>query len=378
MLKLFFLQGRSTHNKSTLKNITLVTALATVLVVVPFAQTVNANRFESQIGELQQQNNQNLAKQKDLKNREQSISSVIADIQTNIASIQSRIANNRAKHNKLKESITKAEAEVAKQRKLLGINVRQLYLDDQMSTIEKLASSKNISDYIDKEQYRLSVQTKVNDTMERIDALKKKQESEKQAVEKLIFDQESMQKQLSAQQSENENLRNLNRQQQADYTSKVRANSAKITELQRQQAAENARHRLSGGGGSVTTNGGSYPWANNPFPNAIVDPWGMYTRQCVSYTAWKIASTGRRMPYWGGVGNANQWPGNASRAGIPVNGTPGVGSIAVSSAGYYGHVMYVEAVYGDGTIYVSDYNSNWDGRYAEYRRTTAGLVFIHF
>jgi surface antigen len=134
--------------------------------------------------------------------------------------------------------------------------------------------------------------------------------------------------------------------------------------------------------------GGGYPakWCNLPI-DAVVDSWGMYNRQCVSYTAFKVhmdflAGKNRRdMPYWGGIGNANQWDDNARRAGIPVDSNPTPGSIAVSNSGYYGHVMYVEQVAtinGQQAIYISQYNAGWDGRYSEGWRYTTGLVFIHF
>lgn len=84
------------------------------------------------------------------------------------------------------------------------------------------------------------------------------------------------------------------------------------------------------------------------------------------------------MPYWSGRGHANQWDDNARAAGIPVAGNPRVGDIAVSNAGYYGHTMYVEAVYDDGTIYVSQYNAGWNGRDSEARISVSNLVFIHF
>ena len=46
--------------------------------------------------------------------------------------------------------------------------------------------------------------------------------------------------------------------------------------------------------------------------------------------------------------------------------------------GYYGHVMYVEAVNGDGTITVSDYNFGWDGLYRYYTRSASGLTYVYF
>ena len=72
--------------------------------------------------------------------------------------------------------------------------------------------------------------------------------------------------------------------------------------------------------------------------------WG----QCTWYVA------GRRgVPSnWG---NANQWAYNARLAGWTVSNKPVVGSIAQTSAGYFGHVALVEAV-GNGTVTVSEMN----------------------
>jgi surface antigen len=134
--------------------------------------------------------------------------------------------------------------------------------------------------------------------------------------------------------------------------------------------------------------GGGYParWCEIPQYSAI-DSWGMYNRTSVSYAAFKVhmdflaGRNSRDMPYWGGRGAANQWDDNARAAGIPVNSTPEPGAIAVSNAGAYGHVMYVERVEtinGQPAIYGSQYDASFDGRYSERWLYTSGLVFIHF
>ena len=124
--------------------------------------------------------------------------------------------------------------------------------------------------------------------------------------------------------------------------------------------------------------GTEYPWANASYYSQSPDSWGMYKRQCVSYAAWKIASSGRVMPYWGGRGNARNWDDNAKQAGIPIDTTPRVGDIAVQNSGYYGHVMFVEDVHADGTISISQYNADCAGHYSEDRINIQGLTFIHF
>lgn len=124
---------------------------------------------------------------------------------------------------------------------------------------------------------------------------------------------------------------------------------------------------------------GGYPaqW-DNPVPqDSLLDSWGMYNRECVSYTAWKVYQTYGSMPYWGGEGNANQWVGDAKAAGIPTGSTPQVHSVAISMRGYYGHAMWVEAVSGN-MIYVSQYNYLLNGQYSEMWVNGSSFTYIYF
>jgi surface antigen len=133
------------------------------------------------------------------------------------------------------------------------------------------------------------------------------------------------------------------------------------------------------GATAISTPGpnGGYPtvWADVPI-DSIVDTWGFYNRESVSYVAWKIASSGRNVPY--GLGNANLWPTGARAQGIAVDSKPRVGDAAILEAGYYGHAMYIEAVHDDDTVTISQYNADWNGSYSTNRLSTRGLTFVHF
>ncbi len=56
------------------------------------------------------------------------------------------------------------------------------------------------------------------------------------------------------------------------------------------------------------------------------------------------------------LGNANMWAINARAAGYLVDNTPSAGAILQTTAGWYGHVGYVEAVNPDGSIIMSEMN----------------------
>ena len=56
------------------------------------------------------------------------------------------------------------------------------------------------------------------------------------------------------------------------------------------------------------------------------------------------------------LGNANAWARNAAAYGYLVDNTPSAGAVIQTTAGWYGHVGYVEAVNPDGSIIMSEMN----------------------
>jgi surface antigen len=117
------------------------------------------------------------------------------------------------------------------------------------------------------------------------------------------------------------------------------------------------------GSADATDTYGPY-WAS--LGRSDVDPWSFYWGECTSYAAWMVRSTSQYTDFtnnWHGqhFGNAKEWPAAARHAGLTVDTTPAVGSIAVHLAGASGsypngHVAYVSRVYPDGNIDVTEYN----------------------
>lgn len=307
----------------------------------------------------------------------------VDELNGQIAGIQSQIDASQKKHDDLVAEITKNEKLIEANREALGVILSDIYVDDQISPLEMLASSKSIGDYVDKQEQRSSVRQSLNETIKEIKVLKKKLEEDKKAVENVIEDQKKQRQQLDGKKAEQAKLLSDTKNDQNSYSKLAADRNAEISRLREQQAAENLRRmQQSGWSGSIpapSAGNGGYPaiWANAPL-DAYIDPWGLYTRECVSYVAWKVHSTGRYVPHFGGRGHAYQWPSTTAAYGIPNGSTPKVGAAAVMYGGPYGHVMYVEAVHGDGTITVSDYNLGVDGLYRYYNRSASGLTYIYF
>jgi surface antigen len=264
-----------------------------------------------------------------------------------------------------------------------------MYVDGTPSTLEVLATSKNLSDFVDKQEYRTSVQNSLQDTLNKIAQLQQELQAQKTQVDQLITEETSQQSQLASTQAQQASMLNYNESQQSAYNAQIQANSSKIAQLRAEQAAENSKL----GNGLIATGscGGGYPasavspaggnWGcNNPMDNTI-DNWGMYNRECVSYAAFKVYQTYGYMPYWGGSGNAYEWPGDARAAGIATGSSPRVHSVAIWNVAPLGHAMWVEAVNPDGSILVSQYNYSYNGTYSEMEVSAAQastFTYIYF
>lgn len=367
--------------------ISAVLALSVLISAGTLIQHVKADQYDEQIQALQSQNAEARGNVNALQSQANSYQDAINKLQVQIDAVLAQIAAGQAEQARLQQEITAKQAEIDVQRQLLGEGIKAMYVDGQISTIEMLATSNNLSDFVDKEEYRNAVQKNIQESLAKIAKLQNELKQKKVQVDQLIESQKAQEAQLAADRTQQADMLAYTEGQKAQFNNQIAANSSKIGELRRQQIIANSRYNI-GPAGSGVNCGGGYPakWCEIPM-DSVIDSWGMYNRECVSYTAFKVhqdflaGRNSRDMPYWGGVGNANQWDENARAAGIPVDSNPTPGAIAVSNAGFYGHVMYVEQVgtiNGQQAIYISQYNANWDGRYSEGWRYTTGLVFLHF
>ncbi len=379
-------QNQSKQHRSWSKKRLALVLVAGFLLAGISVPAVRAN-LQEQINQLSQQNAGLQGQTDALANEAVSLQDKINGLQAKINALQAEINDNQAKITALEGEIAKAEVELAKQRSLLGQNIRAMYVEGDISTLEMLASSRDLSEFVDKQQYRTSVQQKIKDTLDKVTALKAQLNSQRDTLQRRLNDQKNNQNELAKQKGEQDQLLGLNQDQRNSLDAQIRGNSKRIEELKRQQAIENMR--LFGGGGGQL-GGGGYPWGyaacihtgqvDGPCPNydwavggSIWNPHtgGYGYRNCTDYVSWRIRSQGRYVP--AGLGNAKDWDNR-----YPSDSSPSPGDAAVSNAGTYGHVMYVEAVHGDGTITISDYNRAGTGKYATSRISAAGLSFLSF
>ena len=336
-------------------------ALSSLIVASISGPITRADSFDDQINSLKVQNSQSQSVLNDLASQAASYQDAINQLQAQIDAIQAQINDNQARQATLQQQIQQDQEQIAHEKQVLGEDLKTMYVDGQMTTIEELATSNNLSDYVDKQTYREAVQSKIQDTLKQIAALQAEQQKEEEQVKELLTAEHTQQDEVAQAQAQQQQLLSYNQSQQDAYSAQLQANNSRISQLRAQQAAYYAAYSRSNSGLYTygSSGNGGYPdgWAYAP-QDSLVDSWGMYNRECVSYAAWKEASQGKYVPY--GLGNAADWGWRAAAYGIPVSSVPAVGTIAQwdSSDGLspLGHVAYVEAVNGDGSIEVSQYN----------------------
>lgn len=354
--------------------------LAALLAVLVPMSVVNADSYDDQIRALQNEVNNYQTQAAQFRSQADTLQGQLNALQAEASALQTQIDLNNTKLEQLNQQIADTEKKINDQKEVLSDNIVSLYLDSSVSPLEALASSKSISDFIDKQEYRETVRQELQNSIETVKKLKEELSSAKKSLEQTLSDQNNQRQTLAAKQQESANLLAQTQGQEAAYQQLASQKNSQISTLRAQQAAANLKW---GGNVSYQPRGGGYPSYWNDIPmDSTIDNWGMYNRECVSYTAFKVAVSGRHMPYWGGSGNAIQWPGNARAAGIPVDSSPRAGDVAIWPVGYYGHAMYVEGV-ANGNIYISEYNYDWTGRYSERSISAStwqaqGFQFIHF
>ncbi len=358
----------------------------------PVAQAVD---YQAAINSLNSQNAQAQSAISSLQLQATSYQQEVSDYQTQINAIQNSIAANQAKQAEYEQQIQDDQQKIAQNKAYLANALKTMYVQGQMSTIEELATSQNLSAFVIKQEDTIKLQNQLSSLLTTIKSLEAQAQNNKTQVGVLLNVENLQNAKLAADQNQVNQLLAMDQQQQASYTAQITANNSQIATLVAEQIAANRRLVGTGKVDYSGTCGGTYPLsAQGPYgpwgcsyahssdylPGCTyLDSWGMCNRECVSYTAWMVyKNDGIDVT---GFGNANQWPSEAQAAGIPIGTTPRVGAVAIYMGGSsdpWGHAMWVKSVNGDGTITVDQYNLYYDGNFYETTISGAGLVYIYF
>lgn len=373
---------------------TVVVMAITLPAQIFMNQSVSADAYDAKIQALRQK----IAGYQDdaaaLKKKADTLQNAVNQLSTEKSKLQAEIDLRQVEYNKLVKEIKDTETRIQENRRTSGDLIVKSSLSEDIPLIVRLAASENLADYIDGEVSRISVRDTIVQKTEENEKLKLLLKEKQVKVKKVLDDQKAKRNELAGKEAEQRKLLNDTRGNEAEYNKLISGASEEIKRVQAEQQAayERARAAWANSGGTYITRGGSgggYPWANaywnyNIGYSTVVDDWGLFARQCVSYVAWKLDSKGYGVKHFGGRGNARDWPSTTSGYTSQTTGVPHVGDAAIipySGNFPYGHVMYVESINGDGSINISEYNFAGPGIYSERnipRSTYAGYVFITF
>jgi peptidoglycan hydrolase CwlO-like protein len=331
-----------------------------ILGVTPLVHADSSSSIQQQINNLNAQDSQTQQSINALQLQASSYSNAISQLQTQINDIEQAIAASTAEQTLLDQEIQADNVKIAQQKVILGEDIKAQYVDGNLTTIEMLATSKSLSDFVDTQVYQESVADQIQQTLTQISNLENQQKDQEQQVSQLLKTQQAQQQQLASSQAQQNQLLSLNQSQQSQYNQQIASNQAQISSLKAQQAAINNQYAISvtvppsggsGGACDIGQGNGGYPssWCSAPM-DSILDSNGIQNRECTSFAYWYFTTVlGNQLTV---SGNAGQWWATANR---PVDQTPAVGAIGVEpedAAPHYspfGHVMIVLAL--PGTTY---------------------------
>lgn len=384
-----------------IKKYTLIT-FALLIMIALLTQfsipTAKASKYDVQIQALEKEIDRLKFDASKLNDQAKSLEREVSQLDSERQVAEGQITLSRMKHNKLQSEIETTKQKLADTKEVLGRIIADIYVDSSITSIEMLASSENISEYVDKSSYQSAVAEELRKATETIKSLNRNLELQQVDIKRILTEQQLAKNELVKKTSERQNLLDQTKGQESAYINLVSDREKKQGELHRQQQTEieGVIRRTSGGTVPMLvgdTSKGGYPWESGCYVDANAwsyggvsgngtDPLGYGCRQCVSYTAFKVGQrTGNYPRYWG---NANMWPLNAKAAGYQTSTTPRANSVGVIMTGQYGHTVWVDSVNGDGTLTISQYNyynaggPGW-GNYSK-MRVSAGTynTFIYF
>lgn len=379
---------RSTTPVSSLKNMRWIAGALIIGAIATFGiiqstQPASADQFQRRINALQAEMSKYQKEADRLNGEAITLKNTLAQLNNQKSALQAQIDLNQAQYDKLVIQIAETEEEIKENQDALGVIIADLHIGDTISPIEMIASSKNINEFLDKQEYRNSIRDELGNTIKKVRTLKAELTDKKEEVTKVLNEQKVARAELVARENEQAILLQQTKNDEAAYQKLIKDNKKEIAEVRAQQAAMNARANQNGGYTLVDIGHLSeYPWNDTNCPMGGVIPgygwvgwastkgsngnggdgYGYGCRQCASYAAWKVAQVTGKYYNWG---NGGDFARNAINAGYKNLGSnPQPGSLAVMW-GTPGHVAWVEAVSGN-YVTVSQYNWQVNGRWGMY------------
>ena len=157
----------------------------------------------------------------------------LAVLTTEIQIATEQIELTDVKIQELQIALDEATAELNRQQAVLDENIRTLYIDGDVSTLELLLASDNFGDFFQEQQYLSQLKVGIQDSVERVEELRIQIKEEKAKQEELQESQESQRALLRSKQAEEQTLLDQTRGEEAAYQVIVSGLRADLIQAQR-------------------------------------------------------------------------------------------------------------------------------------------------
>ncbi len=299
---------------------------------------------------------------KSLSGQIKNLDSDIATTEQKINQTGNEISQTSQSIEQLNVTIQQKNEELIAMKKKLNNALVEVYRFSSRSNLQlllgqdTLGASSNEIKYVEAVEIQVkTLYTQIESAKAQVEKQKADQENKRKELSDLRDRQESYKKGVEYQKSQKDKLLGMTIQQKQSYEAQVAKLKTEITHISNdiyvQRQKSRGREVLSGGGSG-------YPYTSIDEPDA----WGFLTRECTSYAAWYLNVIAGKdfVNTRPGSGSAYNWPNLARDQGLSVSSTPRKGAAISWAAGSltsaWGHVAIVEAVNGDGTIDISEYN----------------------
>ena len=214
----------------------LIAAVLVFAILLP-PQIASAASLQEQIDSLNAEikANQDAANAKHLEAA--TLQQAVNELNASINTAQTALSLTNLKLRQTQDEIDKANRDLDRQKEILKDNLRLVYKQGEVSPLELVASSKNLSDFVAQSQYLNAIKNKINSNLKKIDELKRELNKKQGDLNVLALQQKAQVDGIAQQRAQKANILAQTQGEESKYKELVADLAKKREETNRQIAA---------------------------------------------------------------------------------------------------------------------------------------------
>lgn len=229
---------RSTTNQFGVRLSKVLVALFIAMAGLFFLdKTVFAETLSEKISNLQSQIDRNQAEADRLRGEGDSLQNALNILSAEKNALQAQLDLSQAEFDRLTAEIAQNQEKLERQQKVLSETISELSIESTTSPIELLAGSHSIGDFIDRQEYRSSVQEQIESAINTVQKLKAQLVKQKAEIEIVLAEQKVQRDQLAAKEAEQAGLVAATRSQESQFQTHVEGLQSQKAEAEAALAA---------------------------------------------------------------------------------------------------------------------------------------------